>query len=65
MAETLGTNFPKGGLAQRLRKILYPGLTEHEVEAIVVCLMAHLLVEGSINGLLFRWLMHDAPVRLP
>ena len=56
-------SFPgPGSLPQRLRKILYPELTDHEVESIVVCLMAHLLIENSINGLLYRWLKQDAPV---
>src|SRR5256885_8733000 len=54
--------FPKGRVAQTLRKILYPDLTEHEVEAIVVCLMTHLLLEDRINGLIFRsHLQQDAP----
>ena len=46
-------------MPQRLRKILYPELTDHEVETIVVCLMAHLLIENSLNGLLYRWLKQD------
>ena len=54
--------FPgSGSLAQRLRKILYPELTDHEGEAIVVCLLAHLLVENSLNGVIYRWLRLDAP----
>jgi hypothetical protein len=54
--------FPgSGSLAQRLRKILYPELTDHEGEAIVVCLLAHLLVENSLNEILYRWLRLDAP----
>lgn len=54
--------FPgSGSLAQRLRKILYPELNDHEVEAIVVCLLAHLLVENSLNGILHEWLRLDAP----
>lgn len=52
---------PKGQVAQRLRQILYPNLSDHEVEAIVVCLLAHLLVEDKLNGLLYRWLFQDAP----
>lgn len=61
MAETTNWGFPKGNVAQTLRKILDPGLTDHEVEAIVVCLMAHLLIESRLNGLLYRWLKRDAP----
>lgn len=52
---------PKGSVAKKLRTILYPNLTEHEVEAIVVCLMAHLLIEENLNALLYRWLKQDAP----
>lgn len=52
----------KGSVAKKLRTILYPELTEHEVEAIMVCLMAHLLIEENLNGLLYRWLKRDAPV---
>lgn len=53
---------PKGSVAKKLRTILYPELTEHQVEAIIVCLMAHLLIEENLNGLLYRWLKLDAPV---
>ena len=58
---TTDWGFPKGRVAQTLRKILYPDLTDHEVEAIVVCLLAHLLIESRLNGLLYRWLKQDAP----
>jgi hypothetical protein len=61
MADTTDSGFPKGNVAQTLRRILYPKLTEHEVEAIVVCLMAHLLIENTLNELLYRWLKRDAP----
>jgi hypothetical protein len=54
------SRFPgTGNLPQRLRKILYPDLTDHEVETITVCLMAHLLIENSLNGILYRWLRRD------
>jgi hypothetical protein len=53
--------FPKGQVAEALLGILYPGLTKQEVEAIVVCLMAHLLVEQKLNQLLNQWLQQDAP----
>ena len=56
--------FPPGRVAQTLRKLLYPELTDHEVEAIIVCLMAHLLIEGRMNGVIYRWLMQDAPISL-
>ena len=61
MGETANYGFPKGRVAQALRKILFPELTDHEVETIVVCLLAHLLVEERLNGLLYRWLKQDAP----
>jgi hypothetical protein len=61
MSKVTDEGFPKGRVAQTLRKILYPELTEHQVEAIVVCLMAHLLIENKLNGLIYRWLRQDAP----
>jgi hypothetical protein len=62
MANTSSMDFPTGRVAQTLRKILYPELTDHEVEAIIVCLMAHLLIEDSLNGVIYRWLKQDAPI---
>jgi hypothetical protein len=57
------SKFPgQGTLPQRIRRILYPDLTDHEVETIVVCLLAHLLIENSINELVYRWLKLDAPL---
>jgi len=61
MSDTMESGFPKGNVAQTLRKILYPRLGDHEVEAIVVCLMSHLLVEDKITRLLYGWLKQDAP----
>jgi len=61
MSDTPDLEFPKGKVAQTLRKILYPELSEHQVEAIVVSLMAHLLIEQKLNGLLYQWLRQDAP----
>lgn len=48
-------------LAQTLRKALYPRLSDHEVEAVVVCLISHLLIEEKINEVLYNWLNQDAP----
>ncbi len=62
MEDTTKWGVPKGSVAKKLRTILYPELTEHEVEAIIVILMAHLLVEQNLNGLLYRWLRLDIPV---
>ena len=61
MSKTTDSEFPKGNVAQTLRKILYPGLSEHQVEAIVVCLMAHLLIENKLTRLLYQWLRQEAP----
>lgn len=61
MVDSTDWGFPKGRVARTLRSILDPALTDHEVEAIVVCLMAHLLVENRINEVLYRWLKRDAP----
>jgi hypothetical protein len=62
MSSTTSMGFPAGRIAETLRKILYPELTDHEVEAIVVCLLSHLLIEDSLNGTLYRWLKLDAPI---
>jgi len=61
MADTTDWGFPRGRVAKTLRSILYPNLTDHDVEAIVVCLMAHLLVESRLNDVLTAWLTQDAP----
>jgi hypothetical protein len=61
MNESTDWGFPKGNVAGTLRKILDPELTDHEVEAIVVCLLAHLLIEGTIDNVLYRWLKQDCP----
>ena len=62
MTKTTPWGFPSGRVAETLRKILAPDLTDNEVEAIVVCLFSHLLLESSINNLLYRWLSQDAPI---
>jgi hypothetical protein len=61
MADNTDWGFPKGRVAKTLRSILYPDLTDHDVEAIVVCLMAHLLVESRLNDVIYAWLKQDAP----
>jgi len=52
---------PTGSVAKKLRTILYPDFTDHQVETIIVCLMAHLLIEQNLNGLLYRWLNKNDP----
>ena len=61
MSDKTESGFPIGTVAQTLRKILYPALTEHQVEAIMVLLMSHLLIEQKINHVLYDWLKQDAP----
>jgi CheY-like chemotaxis protein len=61
MSDKTESGFPIGKVAQTLRKILYPALTEHQVEAIMVLLMSHLLIEQKINHVLYDWLKQDAP----
>jgi len=61
MAEETAAGFPKGRVAETLRKILSQDLTPHGTEAVTVCLLSHLLVEREINKLLFNWLKLDAP----
>ena len=61
MTDSTDWGFPKGRVARTLRSILDPDLTQHEVEAVVVCLMAHLLIENRINEVLYRWLKRDTP----
>jgi hypothetical protein len=61
MSDKTESGFPIGTVAQTLRKILYPALTEHQVEAIMVLLISHLLIEQKINHVLSDWLKQDAP----
>jgi hypothetical protein len=53
--------FPEGKVAQAIIAILYPRLTPPAIDAIVACLMSHLLVEEKINRVLYQWLKQDAP----
>jgi hypothetical protein len=48
-------------VAKTLRNLLYEDLSNHDVEAIVVCLLSHLLVEDRISDLLYKWLVSDLP----
>lgn len=61
MSETTELGFPKGRAAKTLRTLLYKDLSDHDVEAIVVSLLSHLLVEDNINSLLYHWLSLDLP----
>lgn len=62
MTEKTEWGFPKGNVAETLRRILGPKLTAHEVEAITVCLMSHLMLENRITSLLYKWLKQSAPL---
>jgi hypothetical protein len=61
MVDETDWGFPKGRVAKTLRTLLYKDLSDHDVEAIVVCLISHLLVEDHINSLLYSWLLYDLP----
>lgn len=51
----------KKQIAKGLRQILYPDLTDVDVENISICLLCHLLIENRINDILYRWLNYDMP----
>jgi len=53
--------FPKGIVAKSLRKVLYSGLTEHDVECISIILISHLMIENTINELLYNWMADSIP----
>ncbi len=53
--------FPKGRVAETLRRILNRDLREHDVEAITVVLFCHLLVEDRLNRILYALLVYDLP----
>lgn len=63
MTDETEWGFPKGRVAKTLRDLLYKGLTDHDVEAIVVSLLSHLLVEDHINRLIYDWLSKDLPTK--
>lgn len=42
--------------ANELRKILFPELNDFTSDAIVVCLLSHLLIERTINIVVYNWL---------
>ena len=53
--------FPTGRVAQSIRKIISPSLTNHDVECITVVLVSHLMIEERINSLLVKWLAKPLP----
>jgi len=48
------SGYPIGRVANSIRKELYPDLTSHEVEAITIILLYHLIIENKINTLLYK-----------
>jgi hypothetical protein len=46
--------YPIGKVAKMLRRELYSGMTDHEVEAVSVVLIYHLIIEGKLNKLLYK-----------
>jgi len=53
--------FSEGTFAKSLRKVLHPGLTEHDVECISIILISHLMIENTINKLLYKWMADNIP----
>lgn len=54
--------FPTGMVAQTIRKIISPTLSNHDVECITVVLVYHLMLEEKINVLIYKWLTNHLPV---
>lgn len=48
------SGYPIGRVANSIRKELYPDLTNHEVEAVTIILLYHLIIENKINNLLYK-----------
>ncbi|MGD0022668.1 MAG: hypothetical protein ABSC54_10240 [Smithellaceae bacterium] len=46
--------YPIGKVAKSIRKELHPELTDHEVEAITIVLLYHLIIENKVNKLLYK-----------
>ncbi|MBU2505100.1 MAG: hypothetical protein KKB89_04810, partial [Candidatus Omnitrophica bacterium] len=49
----------KKQIAKGLRQILYPDLTDTDVENISICLLCHFLIETRINNIFYGWLNYD------
>lgn len=65
MSEKSKLNIVIGSYAKTLRNSLFDELSDHDVEAIVISLLSHLIVEGRINQFLHRWLLLDIPQKGP
>lgn len=53
--------FPRTRVAKTLRRILYPELTNSQVDTIIDVLFSHLLVEGGIEELIFKLFTFGMP----
>ena len=53
--------FQIGRVAQTIRTIISPGLSNHDVECITVILVSHLMIEERINSLIIKWLTNHLP----
>lgn len=53
--------FPRGRVAKTLRRILYPELSDKEVDIIIVVLFSHLMVESAIEDLIFKLFTFGMP----
>ncbi len=53
--------FPIGKVAQSIRKIISPSLSNHDVECITVVLVSHLMIEERLNSLIIKWLTNNFP----
>jgi hypothetical protein len=53
--------FPIGRVAQSLRKVIGPSLSNHDVECITVILVSHLMIEEKMNLLIVKWLTKHLP----
>jgi hypothetical protein len=65
MNEKSKWNIVIGNYAKTLRRSLFDDLSDHDVEAIVISLVSHLMVEGRINQFLYKWLLFDLPQKGP
>ncbi len=53
--------FPTGKVAESIRKVISPNFSSHDVEAITVILVSHLMIEKNINTLLYKWMTDRLP----
>ena len=53
--------FPTGKVAQSIRKIISPSLSNHDVECITIVLVSHLMIEERVNSLIIKWLTNNLP----